>query len=322
MAPTKNADLVLEGGGVKGVGLVGAVVTLTEAGYTFPRVAGTSAGAIVASLIAGFNKCGRDMRELKPILDTLDYKEFKDGNWFEDHLGTPAEIAELLLSGGMYRGDYLRDWLGKELDELGVRTFADLKIPESEDPRSSLPPDKRYRLVVHASDLTKKALVRFPWDYEQYGLNADEQLVVDAVRASVSIPFFFRPVKLNSSKGSVALVDGGLLSNFPITVFDRTDGKPPRWPTWGIKLSADPDQQTEITEGDTSAFGVLRGCIETMLGGWDHYHLEELGVAERTIFVDTFGTSPVQFDLSAQTAARLYANGQSAATKFLKAGHH
>ena len=47
-----KVDLVLEGGGVKGIGLVGAVLTLSGSGYVFPRVAGTSAGAIVAALVA------------------------------------------------------------------------------------------------------------------------------------------------------------------------------------------------------------------------------------------------------------------------------
>ena len=48
-----KADLVLEGGGVKGIGLVGALSVLEQSGYTFERVAGTSAGAIVASLVGG-----------------------------------------------------------------------------------------------------------------------------------------------------------------------------------------------------------------------------------------------------------------------------
>jgi predicted acylesterase/phospholipase RssA len=46
------ADLVLEGGGVKGIALVGAISVLEERGYEFRRVAGTSAGAIVWSLVA------------------------------------------------------------------------------------------------------------------------------------------------------------------------------------------------------------------------------------------------------------------------------
>ena len=45
-------DLVLEGGGVKGIALVGAISVLEDAGLTFPRVAGSSAGAIVGGLVA------------------------------------------------------------------------------------------------------------------------------------------------------------------------------------------------------------------------------------------------------------------------------
>lgn len=49
----KKADGVFEGGGVKGIGLVGALIVAEERGYTdWQRVAGTSAGAIVASLLA------------------------------------------------------------------------------------------------------------------------------------------------------------------------------------------------------------------------------------------------------------------------------
>ena len=40
---------VLEGGGVKGIGHVGAIQALEQAGYQFHRVAGSSAGAIVAA---------------------------------------------------------------------------------------------------------------------------------------------------------------------------------------------------------------------------------------------------------------------------------
>src|SRR4051794_17242169 len=64
-----KADLVLEGGGVKGLGLVGAVLELLGAGYTFARVAGTSAGAVVASLIAA----GAGGDDLEAIMQRLDY---------------------------------------------------------------------------------------------------------------------------------------------------------------------------------------------------------------------------------------------------------
>ncbi|HTU96649.1 MAG TPA: patatin-like phospholipase family protein, partial [Solirubrobacteraceae bacterium] len=59
------ADLALEGGGVKGIGIVGAVSALAEAGYRFQRVAGTSAGAIAAALIAAISQRGAPMTALR-----------------------------------------------------------------------------------------------------------------------------------------------------------------------------------------------------------------------------------------------------------------
>ena len=69
-----KADLVLEGGGVKGLGLVGAVLHLMREGYTFPRVAGTSAGSIVAAFLAA----GATAGELAAIMDRLDYSRVPD----------------------------------------------------------------------------------------------------------------------------------------------------------------------------------------------------------------------------------------------------
>ena len=93
-----------------------------------------------------------------------------------------------------------------------MTTFGDLAIDDDE-----LPPEQRYRLVVTVADVTTGQLVRLPWDYRRvYGLDPDEQSVADAVRASMSIPFFFRPVSVTSAAGLTStLVDGGLLSNFP-----------------------------------------------------------------------------------------------------------
>src|SRR5581483_9262344 len=124
--------------------------------------------------------------------------------------------------------------------------FADLRIDD--DPDTSLAPGTRYSLVVHTADITRNKLVRLPWDYPDYGVDPDSARIVDAVRASMSIPFFFTPVHVdapahddgtsNFAAGPVTWVDGGLLSNFPVEVFDRSDGQPSRWPTIGVKLSA------------------------------------------------------------------------------------
>ena len=100
------------------------------------------------------------------------------------------------------------------------------------------------------SDVSRGRLLRLPWDYTVDNIEAGTQMVADAVRASMSIPFFFRPVILDVPKsGPSVLVDGGMLSNFPVDTFDRTDGKPPRWPTIGIKLSAQQVPEPGATRG-------------------------------------------------------------------------
>jgi len=86
-----NADLVLEGGGVKGIALAGAVAVLEERGYRFHKVAGTSAGAIVGALVAA----GAPGKRLREIMDDLDYHKFRDPSLVGrlGPLGVAAEIC-------------------------------------------------------------------------------------------------------------------------------------------------------------------------------------------------------------------------------------
>ena len=294
-------DLVLEGGGVKGIGLVGAFTEISKAGYSVHRVAGTSAGAIVGSLIAA----GMPAAELLDLMRTLDYTKFRDEG-FLDRLGVGGKSASIILEQGVYEGKYMRDWLAKKLEGLGVRTFADLKIT---DPwAKNVPPAQRYRLVVVASDVSSGRLARLPWDYERYGLDPDKQLVADAVRASMSIPFFYEPVKL----GGRTLVDGGMLSNFPIDLFDNT----PDWPTFGIKLSAKPDANL-VPNSTKNTYDFAKALLATMINAHDQMHVDDPCTAARTMFVDTFKVKATDFDITKETQTLLYQNGQAAAKKFL-----
>src|SRR5688500_15122992 len=72
------ADLVLEGGGVKGIGLVGATAGLVDAGYTFPRVAGSSAGAVIAAFVAALQRAGEPLSRLEDVARALDYRQLRD----------------------------------------------------------------------------------------------------------------------------------------------------------------------------------------------------------------------------------------------------
>ena len=313
-----KVDLVLEGGGVKGIGLVGAVLTLSGSGYVFPRVAGTSAGAIVAALVAAHQVAGKPLSNIETIMASVDYNKFQDETVLERLGGTPGQIAELLVHMGIAKGDYLVEWLGNVLADLGVHTFADLAISDTDDPGTGLPPDQRFRLVVHTSDISRGALVRLPWDYPQYGQDPALMRVVDAVRASMSIPFFFRPVSFSTTAGKVTWVDGGMLSNFPISVFDRTDGKPGRWPTWGVKLSARP-AAVQVDRPAGNDFELALSCLRTLLAGWDRYHLDDQNVTARTVFVDTASVNSTNFAITTAEQAQLFDSGRSAATSYLAA---
>lgn len=301
-----NADLVLEGGGVKGIGLVGAISVLEEHGYTFHRVAGTSAGAIVGSLVAA----GMPVTDLVALMRAIDYHEFEDGDLL-DKFGIPGKGLSILFEEGIYEGKYLTRWLGAELEKVGVRTFADLAL---DDPGASAGPARSSKLVVMTSDISEGRLVRLPWNYDHYDLDPLQQRVVDAVRMSMSIPFFYEPVKLKKRW----FVDGGMLSNFPVDTFDRTDGKPPRWPTFGIKLSARPTAN-QVPHQIDGVIGFAKAMLGTMTNFHDQIHLDDPSVVARTIFVDCGTVHATDFDIDAGTQNLLFESGRAAATRFLAA---
>jgi NTE family protein len=309
--PTLSADLVLEGGGVKGLGLVGAVRRLMQAGYGFPRVAGTSAGAIVAAFLAA----GATEEQLGSMMDRLEYPRVSDRG--PPKVPLLSEGISLLRRRGAYVGDYVHEFVRRELRELGVETFGDLRLQADE-------PQHRYRLVVMATDVTHGRLLRLPWDYPRLNLDPDEQLVADAVRASISIPLYFEPVTLRDGETGeeATLVDGGILSNFPIEIFDRTDGAHPRWPTFGIRVMPDlPGGFDHLVPGTGLAalppLRLLEQVVATAIVGHDQTYLERPCVRRRAMLVNTDAVGVVQFDAPAGLRAEVVANGEKAAERFL-----
>jgi len=318
MSDELKADLVLEGGGVKGIALVGALSVLADAGYSFPRVAGTSAGAIVGALVAADMSTSR----MRTVMAETDYRRFQDTSLLDRLPG--GRILSVLFEDGVYEGEYLRSFLAELLGDLDA--FKAITLPD--DPDSALPTDQRYRLVVMVSDVSLGRLVRFPWDYRPvYGLDPAEQKISDAVRASMSIPFFFEPAKLEYSRADgdrrrdahSVLVDGGMLSNFPIDVFDRTDDRAPRWPTLGIKLSTRPGALAEsFPKNVEGPVDLAKAMITTMTSFHDAMHVDRAAVQARTIFVDTLGVKATDFDIDAEMQERLFQQGVNAATAFLE----
>jgi NTE family protein len=295
---TQFYDVVMEGGGVKGIGLVGALTVLAEHGWRPKRVAGTSTGAIVgAMLAAGMRPSDMHMR-----IAGLKYSKLRDQRAW----GPFASLTSLAVSKGLYEGHYIQSVLEKTLSEVGVRTFRDLRITEPWG--KSLPPEQRYKLVVLAADVTRGQLVRLPWDYADYGLDPDDQKVADAVRASLSIPFFYKPYKLRNH----LLVDGSILSRFPIDLFDTTHD----WPTFGIKLWARPDTPDTVNQtGSTLQYA--QAVFSTMINGRDQLRYDDPETTKRTIYIDTLDTKTTDFDIDVMQLEKIYVNGRGAAQDFL-----
>ena len=316
----KHVDLVFEGGGVKGIGLAGAVETLERFEYKPQNVAGTSAGAISASLLAA----GYSAEELKEIIIGLDYRQFQDKGW-EDKVPLIERSLSILLDLGLYEGRRFYDWIGELLAAKGVKTFADLVHPEyAEDPKF------RSRLQVIASDVTKHELLILPRDAAKLGVDPDDLEVALAVRMSMSIPIFFEPVRHENPKTGEThiIVDGGMLSNFPVWLFDCEDGQPPDWPTFGMLLVEPkpsvsvaarlprPEQRKDHAHGPRAVVDYVKSLAQTMMEAHDRLYVEQSSYA-RTIPIPTLGVGTTQFDLPPDNALALYDSGRKAAEKFL-----
>ncbi len=165
---------------------------------------------------------------------------------------------------GINPGNDFENWITDELSKHGINTVGDLSTL-----RQALPAGLKNitdgnienlipKLAIISSDITTHTKVEFPRMAGMYWHNHDDVPPAKLVRASMSIPFFFEPFEVSDLPdtgtenhplwdkyakysgpvpGKVRFVDGGMLSNFPINVFHRTDGKVPRMPTLGVRLS-------------------------------------------------------------------------------------
>lgn len=312
-----KCDAVFEGGGVKGIGLVGAFAAIQAAGYEIQNLAGTSAGAIVASLIA----VGYSANEIEEHLNHLDYNRFKDQTLI-DKMGLFGKILSVFSDYGIYKGDYFVEWLGGLLKAKGKTVFGDIKTECSEE-------KYKYKFQAIVSDITDHRLMVLPNDLASFGIDPDNFSIVEAVRMSMSIPVFFKPYKLTDSAGKIHyIVDGGVLSNYPIWLLDDGSSNP-EWPTFGFKLT-DTDNVTISPYSSTPIKGIFsysKALISTMLEAHDNYHVStSKGDTSRTIFISTTVTlanekkkiATTDFDITQVESKALFNNGKKAGESFLK----
>ncbi len=313
------ADLVFEGGGVKGIGLSGALAALAQGHFTPKSVAGTSAGAITAALVAAEYSA----EELDTILRNVPFKDFKDKGP-EDKLPLIGRGISLLVEMGIFEGNVFQDWMVGLLQAKGITQFGQLVDEGAENPKH------RYRLRVIVSDVTNRRMLVLPNDASHLGIDPDELEIAYAVRMSMSIPVFFEPVVHRNPKTGEdhVLVDGGMLSNFPVWLFDR-EGRDPRWPTFGLLL-VEPDPKVPIghrVAGEEEPGGergtkpgslvdYVKSLAMTMMAAHDRLYLEKATYA-RTIPIPTLGVGTTDFDIKPERARALYDSGYKAASEFL-----
>src|SRR5690625_1747657 len=169
-----KADAVFEGGGVRGIAFAGAIEAMEEQNVKWMRIAGTSAGAIVAALLAA----GYTSKEIRTALEKMDFGQFRGRN-IVNRIPLIGNLAQLVFSLGMYKNDYLESWIDELLTNKNIKTFADL--PEG-------------KLKIIASDISYGKMLIFPDDLPRYGMSPADVNISKAVMMSSSMPFFYRPV--------------------------------------------------------------------------------------------------------------------------------
>lgn len=288
-------DAVFSGGGVKAFAFLGALEKLTERGYIIERVGGTSAGAILAGLIIA----KYSVEDIKRMLYKINFNSFLDPPIFARKY-SPFKFMSLYIHKGLYKGNVFECWIADTLQRKGIVTFADIK--------------EGYLKVV-VSDVTKGRLVIIPDDLQRlYAINPDEFSVATAIRMSAGFPYFFIPKQLKNDDNNISyMVDGGLLSNFPLWLFQHDKKK--KRPIIGVTLSETVESQAP--ERINNGLDMLQAMFKTMLKAHDTRYIATHD-SEQIIFIPVKTIEAVDFNISDTTKESLMKLGRERTDEFFK----
>jgi len=328
--PFKN--LVFEGGGVKGIAYVGAMQELEKKGIFggITRVGGTSAGAINAMLIG----LGYSNEEMRNILWGMDFNKFMDTD-----LGFLRNCFRLLHSYGWFKGDFCRSWVGSLVaNKTGScdTTFAQIEAMKIKKPFKSM-----YFMTTNlATGFSEVFSVE----------KTPDTSIADAVRLSMSIPFLFA-ARRHGERQDIYL-DGGILDNYPIKMFDRKRYiaeqenarkteyynainteflamHPQSSPyiynkeTLGFrldgkeKISLFRDQKEPARREIRGIFAFIKNVVLTYLDSQDNTHLHS-DDWQRTIYIDTLGVGTTEFSIADDTKKALLDSGGEWTRKYFE----
>lgn len=276
-------NLVFKGGGVRGIAYAGALQVLEDKGILagIEKVAGTSAGAITAALVAlKYSAAG-----IKEIVSALDFRSLEDA-W---------DPLRIVTHYGLYAGDKALAWLETVISaQAGPKaTFTDLRANEFLD------------LHVVAASLDQQAVQVFSFE------TTPHVIVSEAVRASMSIPLFFRAMQVTGVKD--LFVDGGTIWNYPLTIFDKGVPDPD---TLGLYLTDfTPTPLCPVAADQLGQY--VKSLFEMLLAAQDIDIGEDPAMESRTMRIDALGISATDFSITADQTAALFQSGVTCATKFL-----
>ena len=297
---------MFQGSGVKGSALVGALLEFADHGWEeWVCVAGTSA----CSIVVGFLGCGFAPTDLEEILRKTPYPEFED-------FGTGGEVIgggiNLIAHHGLAHGEAFHKWFD---EQIGGQTFSDVTA-------------RGKTLKMIAADITQKELLVLPDDLPNYldtttgkPIDGETFKVADAVRMSMSIPFFFQPVELtHAATGQKStIVDGRMLSNFPVWLFD-VDNRNPTRPTFGFRLfggkSMTPGGLHSVMQRIAWPMAFGWDMFQTSMEAWDKRFMSH-STRVRTCPISAEGIGTVDFNLTDADQTTLLDSGKRAASAFL-----
>lgn len=317
---------MLEGGGIRGLAYPGAIQVLEKKGIIkeIENVAGSSAGAITALMIG----LGYTSHEMDSILQSLKIQQFNDGkNIF-------GKIHRLKKEYGIFKGQKFERWLGNLIQYKtgnANATFGDLHLLHQ---NSNMFKD----VYCTGTNVTKQKLQIFSWDH------TPSMQLKTAIHISGCIPVYYKPVAIDSLWDEVAIknnknkfdlyVDGGMIENYPINMFDtclkgndpfNCDSLKYNYQTLGLKLER-PEQIEQFNKGATSIATypvsslndyklALINLLQEILGRKTVDLKNEQG---RTIYISYGNVFGKIRKVSSAEKKELFDNGVIAAEKFFK----
>jgi NTE family protein len=311
-------NLVFEGAGIRGIAYAGAIKKLEEKGVLqgIEKVGGTSAGAIIALLLS----LGYTADEIKNLIITTPFKKFNDGRFL--FLGGIQRVKKYY---GWYRGKQFEKWLDALIEQKTGN--ANISFEELHN--------RGYKdLFITGTSLDEQKLIVF--SHKQF----PKMQVKDAVRISMSIPLYFEAVFMNeegkiiqhpkNKKGLHVMVDGGIIANFPIRVFDSTlfidsalpNGFVVNTHTIGFRID-----RAEQIANDSAMAGLAKFRIENFNNYLEAFYsiiIENLNRQDltkedwdRTVSINDGGINPRIKKLPKKKIQQLITNGEKATANYL-----